>query len=484
MGIKQTLFLIFLLQYSAVAIAAKATTDNTKAPYFPGPFQSTQRSHQTSAAHFYIYNKSGDPFTINLECFSMDIRNKSWVAFHRLMVRVFDTEEKLISRKHITSPELTQAEDLPAQISIRIPKSPPGIVQVVVTGGRTGPATFNLTTTPVLPFGIMSSVKVITPPKHPITTGFIYIPSGANQLHIKPIDTNITLWDENGKILLKNKQATINIKKTDVLWKISLKPQKWPKAKILTHGFDVIICPDPNTAKAIGGSIEKLDDGTIVAHKFQVRLDRLLRKTFSSPKDFKLHPIKSFEPITDIFISDPLRYQHLVAYYKPLLPYLNLWFDTQILNSNSPFFGGIYSPSTHSSPMKSYKKSNDSSGRILPAVTNQPKHDQWASFSVSGIDGSMAFLYNLDREINPYWHNRQLLNRIIIAACRDLILLDESELIHGRNGTDWMGTFAFRFRYNYCDAYGHIGQIVKELYPQPDMARPQKTHVSPNLKNS
>lgn len=465
MHTKQVLLLVLLFQCAAPSVAAKTPTNNSKIPYFSGPFQSTQRSHQTSAAHFYIYNKSGNPFTINLECLSMNITSKDLAVFHHLMVRVFDTDEKLISRKHITSSELTQIENLPAQISIQIPKSSPGVAQVVVTGGRTGPATFNLTTTPTLPFGIMSSIKVITPPKHPITKGFIYIPPGASQLHIEPIDTDISLWDENGKILLKNKPATLNIEKTDVVWKISLKPKKWPKAKIFTEGFDVIICPDPNTAKAIGGSIERLDDGTIVAHKFQVRLDRLLRKTFSSPKDFKLHPVKSFEPIADIFISDPLRYQYLITHYKAILPYLNLWFDCQIIDPNSPFFGGIYSPSNYSGAMKRYKTTN-APNLTIPAVTNQLEHDKWASFSVSGIDGSMAFLYNLDKEINPYWHDKHLLNRIIISSCRNLILLDESELIHGRRGNDWMGTYAFSFRYNHCDAYGQIGQVVKEHYPQ------------------
>ena len=189
MSIRKTLFLVLLFQYSALAMAARVQRDNSDISYFAGPFQSIKRSHQTSAAHFYIYNKSGEPFTINLECLAMDTRG----VFRRLMVRVFDTDEKLLSREHITSSEFAQAENLPAQISIKVPKSSPGIAQVIITGGRTGEATFNLTTTPALPFGIMSSVKIIAPPKHSITKGFIYVPPGARQLRIEPIDTDITL---------------------------------------------------------------------------------------------------------------------------------------------------------------------------------------------------------------------------------------------------------------------------------------------------
>lgn len=464
--------LIFVFQHSLWAVAATQQTNKPDVAYFTGPFQSIQRTNQTSATHFYICNNSGNSFTLNLRCKNMDTSNENWV-FHRLMVRIFDANEQLVFRNNITSPQLSKQENLPDQVSIKVPQSSPGIIQVVVTGGRTPPATFDFTTDPPLPFGIMNSIRVITPPKHPIENGFIYIPTGAKQLSIEPVDTEITIWDENDNIVLKNETATIPVLKTDVIWKISLKPKKSSTAKVFTNGFDVIICPDIATAKAIGGSTEKLDDGTIVAHKFQVRLDRLLRKTFASPDKFTLYPIKSFEPLKKIFLSNPEKYQYLITNYRPVLPYLNIWFDRQIIDSNSPFFGGIHAPASYDEILTPYQISSsklrisENKPKIsLPAVTNQSQHDLLASFSAPGIADSLAFLYNLDPNINPYYHNINLLNRIIIASCRDLMLLDESELIYGFGGTDWPGTFAFMFRYKYCDAYGAVGQAVKQLYPK------------------
>jgi len=475
MSIRQILFLILLFQYSALAMAAAQQTNKPDVAYFAGPFQSIQRTSQMSATHFYIYNNSGNAFTLNLQCKNIDTRNENLV-FHRLMVRVFDANEQLVFRNNITSPQLSKQENLPDQVSIKVPQSSPGIIQVVVTGGRTPPATFDFTTDPPLPFGIMNSIKVITPPEQPINEGYIYIPPGARLLYLEPIDTEITLWDENGKIILQDKTASIPIKKNQVTWKIALKPKRFPGAKVFTDGFDVIICPDPNTARAIQGSVEYLDDGTIVAHKFQVRLDRLLRKTFSSPDSFTLYPIKSFEPLKDIFLSNPQRYQHLITDNRAVLPYLDLWFDRQVLDTKSPFFGGIHAPSScnkiltpYQIPSSKFLPAKGTTEMNLPPVTDQQNHDLIASLSSPGIlniNDSMAFLYNLDPNINPYYHNTRLLNRIIVAACRDLMLLDESELIYGQPGTDWMGTFAFTLRYKYCDAYGYVGQRVKELYPE------------------
>jgi hypothetical protein len=394
--------------------------------------------------------------------------------FHRVMVRVFDANENLIFRDFTTSQQFSEDQNLPSQLVVNVPACDANaVIQMVVTGGKTSPATFDLTTEPAMPFGIMSSIKVITPPQKPIEHGYIYVPAGAKQLSFEPIDTDITVWDENDNVILKNQRATVPVNKTDVIWKISLKPQKFPNAKIFTDGFDVIVCPDIETAKAIGGSIEHLDDGTIVAHKFQVRLDRLLRKTFASSDNFTLYPIKSFEPLKDIFLSNPEKYQYLITDYRPVLPYLNLWFDRQILDNNSPFFGGIHAPASLDEILTPYQIASSkfrTTGKqtqtTLPPVTDQASHNLIASLSSAGVPDSLAFLYNLDPNINPYYHNINLLNRIIIAACRDLMLLEESELICGRNETDWPGTFAFAFRYKYCDAYGQVGQVVKKYYPE------------------
>lgn len=433
---------------------------------FDGPFQITWRSSQDTAQYFYILNASGEPFTLNINCIQMaNVSPEQMLARPCWMVRIFDPEETLFFRGTITSPKQSTQEKTPSQLSIDIPRSEPNsIIQAVVGGGKVPSGIFSLHTTPKLPFGIMGSVNVITPPKKDITTGYFYIPPGAKKLELEPIDAEIAIWDEHDKPI--SNPLSIPIETHDVVWKMRIKPGKWPGAKIYTTGFPVILCPDPNTAAQIKASIEYLDDGTVVAHKFQVRLDRLLRQTFSEPNQFKLFPIQSLKPIGPIFAHDPLRYQYLLTTGQSVYPYIYFWFDTQVLDAKSPFFGGIYCPSFQGNNYKPYTSMPKAA--TIPPTTYAQEHHQWVGFSPWQIHDSMAFLYTLDGKINPYYHDKNLLHRVIISACRDLILLDEQELIFGKDQYigDWMTTYAFNFRFRFADAFGYIGQDVKKLYPE------------------
>jgi len=436
-----------------------------------GPYQSTRRTNQTTASHFYIHNATGAAFDVRVRCTSMLRANPDWAAFPRLMVRVFDADERRIFRGHVTAPDLAESEGLPQKVTVSVPASKPGVVQVVVSGGRSPKSVFDLTTEPALPLGMMGSIKVIVPPKGGISDGFVYVPPGARELKLEAFDADVTVRHERGIVRVADrKKATVAIREADVLWRISVKPRRWPGAKVITDGFPVIVCPDEATARAIGGSVERLDDGTIVAHKFQVRLDRLVRETFRSPDDFALPAIKSFEPMTDALLADMRRNQHLVVGYTPPLPFLNLWTQRQVLDPKSPYFGGIHAVCAYGGTMARYEIPGNSlsTGKApppVPPMTDEAGHDLWASFSPRGYPAGLAFVYSLDPKLSPWHHNRRLLNRVIIAACRDMMLLNESEVVQARP-SDWMGCFAFVFRYRFTDAYGFVGQAVKEHYPE------------------
>lgn len=435
-----------------------------------GPYQSPQRTNQTTTSHFYVHNALGVPFDVRVRCLAMEVKSSDWAAFPRLMVRVLDRDERRIFRGQITCARFAQREGIAQEALISVPRSEPGVAQVVVSAGRSPETTFDVSTEPALPMGLMGSVKVIVPPRDGIESGFVYVPPGARSLSLEPFDTEVAVWDERGAKVLNSGKGTIPVRKTDVVWRVCIKPRRWPGAKILTNGFPVIVCPDEQTARVIRGSVERLDDGTIVAHKFQVRLDRLLRKTFPSPQSFALDPIRSFEPMTGALLSDPDRYRHLVVGYTPPLPYLKLWLGRQVLDSSSPYFGGIHAPSRYGAIMTPYSIPGSplNPGRpveALPAATDEAAHDEWTSFSAWGFPAGMGFVHNLEAKINPYHRSRNLLNRVIAAACRDLMLLDEAELVQ-KGASDWMGSSAFIFRYQFTDAYGHVGQAAKEAYPE------------------
>ncbi len=373
----------------AAILAAASVGSEVSASEIAGPFQSCQRTHQMSSTHFYVHNPSGDPFTVSVRCLSMVDAGVNWVAFDRLMVRAFDVDERRIFRGEITTEDRAEQQGLPHEITIEVPASDAGVVQVVITGGRTPTTTFDLTTEPALRFGVMNSIRAIMPPEGGIEDGYIYVPPGARELQVTPTDVDLIIRDETGRELLRDEAGTIPVERTGVVWRISAMPLSWPGAKIIAEGFPVIVCPDEETARAIGASVETLDDGSIVAHKFQVRLDRLLRETFSDPDDLALAPIESFEPMTDVFLSDPERYRHLLLEYAPPLPFANFWPERQVTDAASPYFGGVHMPVCYSTPMTPYTipgspLNPNAATPSVPPLTDESLDPLWTGFSPRG----------------------------------------------------------------------------------------------------
>jgi len=195
-----------------------------------------------------------------------------------------------------------------------------------------------------------------------------------------------------------------------------------------------------------------------------------VRETFSDPATLALEPIESFEPMTEALLADPERYRHLLVEYASPLPFANFWPQRQVLDAGSPYFGGVHMPVCYSTPLTAYTIPGSplNPGGQTPAVpplTDETVQDVWTGFSPRGYVGSLAFMYNLDERVNPWWHNEALLARVVIGASRDLMLMSEDELIHSA-GSDWPGNLAFIFRYQLCDPYGYVGQAVRERYPE------------------
>ena len=471
-----------------VALALMASV--SFAATIKGPFQNTIRSSLPSAGHFYIVNSSGRPFDLLVNCLTMTTDNQAAGsadnvrnAFPRMLVCIYDADEYLIRREQITSPEQAQKERLPDRIKVRIPASARGVVQVTVISGC--PATYDLKTESPLPLGMMSSVQAITPPKEGIENGCVYIPKGAKELRLDPVKCKVTLWDENNKVVFgENSKSPVVIHSADVVWRISIQPQSWPGAKVLTKGFPVIVCPDKASAESIRGSYEQLDDGTVVAHKFQVRLDRLVRRQFANAAGFQLPPIKSFVALTPAFLSNPEKYGMLLTGYLPVLRNHNFWIHRQVLDPRSPYFGAVHGAGYNAIkpahclkyviPGSPFNPGNslDEMPPTPPSAFNEMAFNDWGvtysacGSSVFAVPGLMGRIYNLEKAINPYYHNTNLLNRVIVAATRDLMLLQESDVVQfSGEPVDWPGIFGFDFEFAQTAAYGEVGQACRSLYP-------------------
>jgi hypothetical protein len=425
-----------------------------------GPFDSVNIVHQRSATYFYIDNPDGQAFDVTVRCVAMHMRQAK--PYPRLMVRVFDANEQRIHRSLIAAEQ---------RVTVRVPRGDPGVVVVAISGGTQPEATFDVTTQPPLPLGIMSSLDAIVPPRQPVKRGYVYVPAGAKELIVTPRDADVTIWDERGGVLLQNESKHLHIERTDVVWRIAMSAKR-RGGMIRAEGFPVIVCPSEQTARRIGGSIERLDDGTIVAHKFQVRLDRLLRQTFDAPDDLAIEPIESLAAYADAAAIDPFRHDWLFTGYSAPLPMVRFWLQRQVTDPASPHFGGIHGPSDYGNTSGRYvfqgSPLNSDDGQPpppMPDATDRLARRYWSSFSLWATPGALAFLYELDPKVNPYHHNRQLLNRAIIAACRDMMLLTEDEVITD-DSDGWPGHFGFIFKYQQTEAYARIGQVVKQQYPQ------------------
>jgi hypothetical protein len=62
------------------------------------------------------------------------------------------------------------------------------------------------------------------PPKEPIGEGYSCVPPGARRLELKPADAAVTAWNEERKVAMQDKAGTIPVGKTDVVWRIAVKP--------------------------------------------------------------------------------------------------------------------------------------------------------------------------------------------------------------------------------------------------------------------
>ncbi|MBQ7176121.1 MAG: hypothetical protein IJS08_01800 [Victivallales bacterium] len=162
-------------------------------------------------------------------------------------------------------------------------------------------------------------------------------------------------------------------------------------------GFPVIFCPDAETAKAIGGSMVKANDGRHFHHLFQVKMHEWIKSLSKEELEIQPVPLEKFkkEWLKDSRSRDLLQ---LFAY----APHLFKAMDT---NPGSLTFG--------TSPLNL---------------------------------GDMTLLYTLDKPYNPYYGNKALMKRVFLYYFRKWLCLSESGAFHDDpshpaycGGMEWSG---------------------------------------------
>ena len=213
--------------------------------------------------------------------------------------------------------------------------APAGIYQMRVSGAN---YTIDPESFPVKKYGVYAtrSTYYFTD-KNQFKDACFLIPEGAKKLSWLLIGVNCKITDAKGNEILKNKKrGDLDVSKNvGEIWKLSCQPPKADNYHSFgLGGIPVILCPDEATARAIRGSVEKASDGTIYAHKYQVRIHEWLKSL--KPADWHVDLV-DLRTLKDKFIAEKELRGILGGW--GVFTYINYQLKNQNLNPADKNFG-------------------------------------------------------------------------------------------------------------------------------------------------
>jgi len=357
---------------------------------------------------FHVVNQQGVDFSIHLKWFD-DYQPQ---MDRPLLVRVLDPDERQILRHDDPGMKTSGAATWHDQ-DLSIKAAGPGVYQVIVNGFG-GQVEFS--TNPPLPWGVYGYPELVATGDQ-FGEAFIFVPPNAPSLGVQSQGqvTRLLVADEAGapKLDLAGPSAAGSVTvagDAGKVWGFSAKAAE--PAALSFRGWPVILCPDADTARAIHGSVDVLDDGTICYHRFQARIQQILKVYRSlTADDFKVTtPVLVREKAA--WLADPARNALLLGPYG-VYSALPMVLSAQNLDPKSPWFGTINA---------------DRDEADKPRLLNP-----WTTYDRLGLSRAaepvtvLAAVYSIDEPFNRLRQSKPLLNRIIIASLQELMLLREHE---------------------------------------------------------
>ncbi|MEA3402710.1 MAG: hypothetical protein U9R79_15835 [Armatimonadota bacterium] len=287
---------------------------------------------------------------------------------------------------------------------------------------------------------------------------FAWVPPHAEQLRLQggPLATR----DDAGAALAELPEpgeATIRVDRTEQLWRFEL-PEG---ASFSAADFPLILCPTPEAARAIRGSVEVLDDGTVVCHPFQRRIAELLPEVLAPERvgdtDGIVTPLASRR---DAWLADPMRSAILM---RSFLPAVEQWLRSQNLDADSHWGGslaGWEERIDQPPPGNRWDRLRGVEGLYAGASSN---------YGSAARDLALGALH--EAATNPYAGREELLWRAAAAALRDLMVVAEDETWPGTADLDpYPGMMAFALGGKTLPVYGlvapHMPQRIREVWTE------------------
>ncbi len=289
---------------------------------------------------------------------------------------------------------------------------------------------------------------------------YVYVPPHAEVLQWS--GGPCVIRDEEGRELVRSEAAgkgEVEVAKTDTVWELEFPDLKgW---ELRAAGFPFILCQSAEAARKIRGSVEQLEDGTVVCHQFQRRIAKLLPELLRPENvgitEELLVPLKSRE---DAWLADPLRNLALRNSFLAAVP---KWLQQQNLDPASHWSGsldGWQEKENAEPPNNRWDRMRKIDGLYAGASNH---------YGAAAEHLALAALH--DSPTNPYFGKTELLYRAAAAALRDLMTLAEDETFFGISDMNpYPGNMAFVVGQKTLPVYGvvapHLPEEIRQVWTE------------------
>lgn len=320
---------------------------------------------------------------------------------HLIFWQFYDADERPVTRQaeRFADPAETSREVVVADLAA----APAGIYQIrYATSGVRARLETN---------GASYGVHACRSRQRGVRQAWLYVPDGASEVSVSNYASAATLSDEQGELLWSSGDDPLavtpgQVLRLDVTYHNHL-------GNFAVRGLPGILCPDPATARAIGGSTVETPDGRRFPHRFQARMWQWMQER--NPADFAVEPARLAD-FEEQWLADP-RNAGLLGITGPL-NFVPRILAEQDLDPTSPTYG-------------------------LGTVT------AW-----------LGPAYTVDEPFNPYRRHPGILHRIVLQEFAHLLRLEENGTFNANDWEGYAGVDALGFRKRAAQ-FGFVAPLVE-----------------------
>lgn len=253
-----------------------------------------------------------------------------------------------------------------------------------------------------------------------VRQAWLYVPEGASEVSVPTYAAKAALADEQGQPLWASGDQPLAVQPGQVL-RLDIAYDN-PMGNFAVRGLPGILCPDPETARTIRGSVETTADGRHFPHRFQARMWEWMRERTAA--DFAVEPV-SLAGLADEWLADP-RHAGLLGITGPL--------------------------------------------NFVPRILAEQNLDPVSpGYGLGTVAAWLGPAYTVDEACNPYRRNPAILRRIVLQEFAHYLKLGENGTFNADDWDGYAGVDALGFR-NRAAQFGFVAPLadpaLRELWTE------------------